>query len=113
MKLNRIVVLLISTSLVMIALGMAVYARAEDAPKPEPQITLEQAIARIAELEQQLDYRTAQVNLYIIKEQNVAREAAAQKVLQGHVDAMVKVCGDRGLVANAKGNPECGMPKPK
>ncbi len=68
--------------------------RAEDA-KALPQVTLEQ----------QRDYHRSRANVAVAQQQL----DTAQKALQTSVDEMSKLCGDRGLIANTKGDPECGV----
>ena len=84
----------------MIAIGvplswLMVKAYAEDAvadaPKSPPvsQITVEE----------QRDYQRVRADL-----------AVAQGAFDRTVNAMLKKCGDRGLVTDVKGDPECGKP---
>ena len=60
---------------------------AEDAPKPEPQISIEQ----------KLDYQRARANL-----------TEAQRAMNDVVQAMQKVCGQRPVITDTKGDPICG-----
>jgi len=48
-----------------------------------------------------------------VKEQNVAREAAAQKLVNEKIDALTRKCGDLPLIGDEKGDPICGAPKPE
>ena len=70
-----------------------------DEPKPLPQITVEQ----------QRDYQRARAN----QANAQAQLAAAQKAFEESIAAMQKVCGERQLIANALGDPECGKEAPK
>ena len=72
-------------------------ARAEESA-PLPQITVEQ----------KLDYQRARANLANTQ----AQLDAAQKALQASIDTMQKVCADRPLIADAKGDPTCGIAQP-
>ena len=63
--------------------------------------------------EEKLEYRRLQVNLFTVKEQNVAREAAAQKLVNEKIDALTRKCGDLPLIGDEKGDPICGAPKPE
>lgn len=96
--------ILMRFTLVVLVAMAAWLARGEDLPKPEPQTTTEQ----------KLDYQRARANLAAVKEQNAASEAAAQKVLQEAIQAMIKTCGDRMLVEDQKKDPVCaGRPAEK
>ena len=60
----------------------------------------EEAAAPQITMEEQRDYQRVRADL-----------AVAQGAFDRQVNAMLKKCGDRGLVTDAKGDPECGKAK--